>query len=360
MKILIASSYKHAWNSVRPEAEMFIEMVKQGHQVTVVTQGDADYVARFRDNGIKVIDCYPTKKICPTTIKTIHRELKDGDYDICYGFNSKTIPNAAFACIGTKAKMVTYRGTTGGLYRHDPSAYLTHLHPKVSGIVCVSNAVRDDVRQRVWQHKENVTTIYKGHQLDWYKVEPTKREDFGLGEDTIVAVCAAHVRPSKGISVLIEATHHINNPNFHLLLVGSGFEPHLDQIKQSPMSSRIHVVGHRQDVPSIMAMADFQVQPSISGEGLPRTIIEAMANGTTSVVTTTGGSPELVDDGVTGYVVPTGDATAFAEAMNKLISDREKIHAFSLAAKQKLNEEFNAAKTVEKHIAFFSALLAND
>ncbi|MFT6141902.1 MAG: hypothetical protein ACJAXN_003139, partial [Psychromonas sp.] len=56
MKILVCSSYKHAWNSVRPEAEIFIEMVNQGYQVTVATQGDAEYVSRFRDNGVKVMD----------------------------------------------------------------------------------------------------------------------------------------------------------------------------------------------------------------------------------------------------------------------------------------------------------------
>ncbi|WP_297475173.1 glycosyltransferase family 4 protein [uncultured Photobacterium sp.] len=357
MKILVASSYNHAWNSVRPEAEMFIQMVKQGHQVTVATQGDADYVARFRDHGITVIDCYPTKKICPKTIRTLHHELKTGKYDICYGFNSKTIPNAAFACIGTKAKMITYRGTTGGLYRHDPTAYLTHLHPKVQGVICVSNAVRDDVRQHVLCNPDNVVTIYKGHQLAWYNVAPTTRASFNLTDDDIIAVCAAHVRPSKGISVLIEATHHIKNPNFHLLLIGSGFEPHFDEIKQSPMAERIHIIGHRQDVPSIMAMADFQVQPSISGEGLPRTIIEAMANGTTSVVTTTGGSPELVDDGKTGYVVPVGNAAAFAAAMNKLINDKNKIQQFSLAAKEKLDHEFNATETVRNHIAYFNHIL---
>lgn len=357
MKILVASSYNHAWNSVRPEAEMFIQMVKQGHQVTVATQGDADYVARFRDHGIKVIDCYPTKKICPKTIRTLHHELKTGKYDICYGFNSKTIPNAAFACIGTQAKMITYRGTTGGLYRHDPTAYLTHLHPKVQGVICVSNAVRDDVRQHVLCNPNNVVTIYKGHQLAWYNVDPTTRDSFNLTDDDIIAVCAAHVRPSKGISVLIEATHHINNPHFHLLFIGSGFEPHFDEIKQSPMAERIHIIGHRQDVPSIMAMADFQVQPSISGEGLPRTIIEAMANGTTSVVTTTGGSPELVDDGKTGYVVPVGDAAAFAAAMNKLINDKNKIHQFSVAAKEKLDHEFNATETVRNHIAYFNRIL---
>lgn len=357
MKILVCSSYKHAWNSVRPEAEMFIEMVKQGHQVTVATQADAEYVSRFRDEGVKVMDCFPTKKVCPKTIKALHQELKSNNYDICYAFNSKTIPNAAFACIGTKTKLVAYRGTTGGLYRHDPSAYLTQLHPRVDGIVCVSNAVTDDVKQRVWKNKDNVITIYKGHQLDWYQVEPTPRSEFNLNNDNIIAVCAAHVRPSKGISVLIQATHHVKNENFHLILAGSGFEPHFDEIKASPMANRIHFIGHRTDIPSLMTMADFQVQPSISGEGLPRTIIEAMANATASVVTTTGGSPELVVDGETGYIVATNDADAFGTAMNKLVSSKEKCAEMGQKAQQRLEKHFSSKETVKQHLSYFSKLI---
>jgi glycosyltransferase involved in cell wall biosynthesis len=357
MKILVCSSYKHAWNSVRPEAEMFIEIAHQGHQVTVATQGDAEYVSRFRDNGVKVMDCFPSGKICFKSITTLHRELIDGDYDICYAFNSKTIPNAAFACIGTKAKLVVYRGTTGGLYRHDPTAYLTLLHPRVDGVVCVSNAVQKDVSKRVWKNKQNVVTIYKGHQLDWYQVEPTFRSEFNLSDKDIIAVCATHVRPSKGISILLQATHFIDNPNFHLILAGSGYEPHFDEIKASPMADRIHYIGHRTDIPSLMTMADFQVQPSISGEGLPRTIIEAMANATTSVVTTTGGSPELVIDGKTGYIVEAGNVKAFADGMNKLIADKGKIKSMSKAAQQRLHDEFNAKNTVEKHISYFNKLI---
>ncbi len=145
-------------------------------------------MARFRDCGVKVIDCYPNKKVCLKTIKTLHHELNSGNYDICYGFNSKTIPNLAFASIGTKAKMVSYRGTTGGLYRHDPTAYLTHLHPKVQGIVCVSNAIRDDVRETcLATHQKHVVTIYKGHQLAWYQVPQTERSEFGLNDTHVVA-----------------------------------------------------------------------------------------------------------------------------------------------------------------------------
>ncbi len=356
MKILVCASYKHAWNSVRPEAEIFIEMAKLGHEITIMTQGGVEYLDRFMKNNVKIIDCYPTKKICFKTIKCIKAELKDNSYDIVYAFNSKTIPNAAFACIGKKAKLVVYRGTTGGLYRHDPTAYLTQLHPRVDGIVCVSKAVQQDVVKQVWKNKQNVVTIYKGHQLAWYKVDPTPRSEFGLSDENIIAVCATHVRPSKGISILLKATHLIDNPNFHLILAGSGYEPHFDEIKASPMASRIHYIGHRTDIPSLMTMADFQVQPSISGEGLPRTIIEAMANGTPSVVTTTGGSPELVIDGQTGYIVKTGDVNAFAQAMNKCIGSKDGCYQMGGNAQQRLDKHFSSSETVKQHLEFFTKL----
>ena len=360
MKILVCASYLHAWNSIRPEAEIFIEMAKLGHSVTVMTEGQSEYVSRLRKHHIKVIGCYPTKKICLKTIKRIKQELKEFSYDICYAFNSKTIPNAAFACIGNKVKLVAYRGTTGGLYRHDPSAYLTQLHPRVDGVVCVSKAVQQDVVQRVWKNKKNVVTIYKGHQLEWYHVEPTRRKELGLTEENVVAVCATHVRPSKGISVLLKATHLIKNPNFHLILIGSGYEVHFDEIKNSPMTDRIHYIGHRSDVPSLMAMANFQVQPSISGEGLPRTIIEAMANGIPSVVTTTGGGPELVEDGVTGYIVQTNNVETLAEAMNKLIVNPEKTKIMGLSAQKRLQERFSSKETVRQHLDYFRMLLSQN
>ncbi|NAZ91698.1 glycosyltransferase family 4 protein [Vibrio toranzoniae] len=359
MKILVCASYLHAWNSIRPEAEIFVELANQGHSVTVMTQGESEYVDRLRTNGVKVIDCYPKRKICFDTIKTIRRELKSGEYDICYAFNSKTIPNAAFACIGLKVKLIAYRGTTGGLYRHDPSAYLTQLHPRVDGIVCVSEAVRQDVLKRVWKNKDNVVTIYKGHQLEWYQVEPTPRESLGLSQTDVVAFCAAHVRPSKGISTLLEATNYITAPNFHLVLAGSGYEPHFDEMKNSPISDRIHYIGHRKDIPSLMAMSDIQVQPSVSGEGLPRTIIEAMANGTASVVTTTGGAPELVENGQTGFVVPTADAQALGEAINNIAQDKQQCIEMGIAAKERLALHFSSKVTVAEHLKYFEHLLGH-
>lgn len=361
MRILIFSSYKDAWNSVRPEAEMFIEMVKLGHQITIMTQGNAEYVTRFRDNGIKVIDAYPSKKICWKTIKALRAELRAYHYDIVYAMNSKTIPNAAFACIGfKKTKLVTYRGTVGGLYRHDPSAYLTHLHPRVDGISCVAQAVTDDVKKRVWKHQERVVTIYKGHDIAWYQAEPADLSTLGLPDNAFTVICIANARPSKGVHVLLDSAKQLGSlHNLHLLLVGRDMdsEQHLKLAEQSGMRERIHFLGYRTDVPELLAASQVQVQPSISGEGLPKTIIEAMAMAIPSVVTITGGGKELLNDGETGFVVPTNDAGAIAEKIQWLYDSEQNRLTMGQKAQQRMINDFSCQESAKQHLAFFVTLL---
>jgi hypothetical protein len=166
MNIFIVGGRGLASNQIRPEYEPYIGMAQMGHNVTVVVPPDSPYKDRLLQAGIKVLDCYPTKKICISSIRAMRRELSSKDYDIIYATNSKTIPNAAFAAIGFPAKMVAYRGTTGGLYRHDPTAYLTILHPGVDGVISVSDAVRQDVRNQVWKNHAQVVIIYRGHNPD--------------------------------------------------------------------------------------------------------------------------------------------------------------------------------------------------
>ncbi|EKO5124749.1 glycosyltransferase family 4 protein [Vibrio fluvialis] len=361
MKILIFSSYRDAWNSVRPEAEMFIEMAKLGHEVTIMTQGDAEYVPRFRDNGVKIIDCYPKKKICLNTIKTLRHALHQERYDVVYAMNSKTIPNAAFACIGFKhTKLVSYRGTVGGLYRHDPTAYLTHLHPRIDGISCVAQAVTDDVRQHVWKRADKVVTIYKGHDIAWYQAQPANLSALGLPDDAFSAICIANARPSKGVHVLLESAKQLAPlPNLHLLLVGRDMdtEQNLKLAEASGMRDRIHFLGYRKDVPELLAASQVQVQPSISGEGLPKTIIEAMAMGIPSVVTTTGGGKELLIDGETGFVVPVNDASAIADKIQWLYASEQHRQEMGRKAQQRMIKDFSCQESAQQHLDFFQSLL---
>ena len=362
MNILIVTATNSSYNSLRPDAEIVVGLSQSGHNVTVITHADSDYAQRFRDCGIEVIDGHPVKKISLKCIKLIKHLLSSRHYDVVYATNSKAIPNAAFACIGTNVKFVTYRGTTGGLYRHDPSAYLTHLHPRVDGVICVSDAVRDDVSKRVWKNRKNVVTIHKGHELSWYNKPPADLSEFGIAESDFTVICAVNARPSKGIAVMIEAADKLADiENLHILLVGRGMseEPYSSLIKNNKMHARIHLAGYRYDAPELIVASDVLAQPSVSGEGLPRAMMEAMCYGTPPVITTTGGGKEVVEDGVTGFVVPVKDPAALANRIRQLYQQPELVKEMSVRCKEKIENEFSSTKTVANYIKYFESLICS-
>ena len=360
MKILIVTSSDSSWNSIRPEAELFIELARRGHQLTVMTQAGSEYGRRYAANGIKVIDHHPRNKISFEYIGINRREIQAEPYNIVYATNSKSIPNAAFACIGQQVKFVTYRGTTGGLYRRDPSAYLTHLHPRVDGIVCVSRTVRDDVQSRVWKNRKWVVAIHKGHDLAWYDQQSADLGEFGIGQEAFVAICAVNARPSKGIEVMLRAAKLLADlDRFHLLLVGRNMdrEPYTSLIKASGMCERIHVTGYRHDAPELIGASSVLVQPSISGEGLPRAMMEALGNGTPSIITTTGGGQEVITDGVNGFVVAANDPQWIAERIRQLYDQPLLLDTMATCCRETLATRFSLQQTASHYESYFSAIL---
>jgi glycosyltransferase involved in cell wall biosynthesis len=360
MNILILAGSRSAFNQLRPEYETFIGIANKGHNITIVIQPDSPYVPRLRELGIRLLHCYPEKKICVATIRALRAELRQTHYDIIFSTTSKTIPNSAFAALGFPAKLVAYRGTTGGLYRHDPTAYLTILHPRVDGVICVSEAVRQDVLRRVWTNREHVVTIHKGHDVSWYDKKPADLSEFRIAADQFVLICAVNVRPSKGIDVMLEATRQLASlPNLHLILAGKGMdtEPYSSMIAASPMRERIHAIGFRTDAPELIAASDVLVQPSRSGEGLPRAVMEAMGYGTPVVITDTGGGKEVVKDGISGFIVPVEDPLAIANSVSRLYNDPPLAAEMSANAKSSIQNEFSSENTVKKYIAYFEALI---
>ncbi|HEY9052824.1 MAG TPA: glycosyltransferase family 4 protein [Gammaproteobacteria bacterium] len=360
MNILVFGSTESSISSVRPEAEIYIDLSQRGHNLTIITHGNSAYAQRYREHGIEVIDYHPRHKISLKAIKLVRKLLTTRHFDILYATNSKTIPNAAFASIGLPVKLIAYRGTTSGLYRHDPSSYLTLLHPRLDGIICVSDAVRDIVASKVWGDSKSIVTIHKGHDLAWYDKPAADLSQFGITEGDFTAICVINARPHKGLSVMLEATEHLAHlDRLHLLLVGKNIntEPYTTLISNSKMKDRIHVTGYRQDAPELIAASDILVQPSISGEGLPRTVMEALGYGTPPVITTTGGGKEVIQDGINGFIVPVKDAKAIANRVTQLYNDPELVKKLSSQCRETLKTTFSLETTVDKYIKYFESMI---
>ena len=360
MNILACTSSDCSFNSLRPEHEIYISLAKAGHNVSIITHKNAPYKELFLENNINVMEQPIIKKISFKSIRLIRETIKQKSIEIVYATNSKSIPNAAFACIGTPAKLVAYRGTASGLYWHDPGSYLGTLHPRVNGIICVSKYVYKYVASKKILKNKNIVSIYKGHELDWYDKKSADLGEFGIKQNDFTAICVTNARPHKGIHIALQATNKLADiNNFHLLLVGNGMdkEPYKSLINNSKMKERIHLAGYRNDAPELISASNLLIQPSIAGEGLPRVVLESMAYGTPVVASANPGSMEIIDDGINGCIVDVGDSDAIANKVRELYDSPELLKSLSENSPKVLLEKMSHAKTVEHYINYFESLL---
>ena len=361
MKILVIPNRGRSFNAVRPEAECYIHLAKLGHDVTVMSSATNAYVDKYKHSNVTFIELATLKKHSWAVIKQIHQYIKENAIDIVYATESKGIPNAAFACIGTKAKMIAYRGTSGGMYKTDPSNYLCMLHPRINGVICVSSPVTDNVKSKVRNSiKANVETIYKGHDLNWYQEPAVDLPSLGSDKKYFNVLCIGSPRPHKGTHILLAAAKELADiEDLRIILVGDNLNTPsvIEQIKNSGMSERIIQTGFRNDVPAIAKACDLLILPSLSKEGLTRTVLESLSNGTPVVASANDGVVETIENGVNGYLVPIGDASAIADKIKQLYHNSERLKILSDNATKVIKDKMSHAKTIENMERYFQRML---
>ena len=350
-------------HSDRPEAETFIGLRSLGFDIRVLSSPRARHYERLRDAGVPIAPLELTSRLDKPGIARIRREMDDQGTDILHLFNNKAVLNGLIAARRRRVKIVAYRGIVGNVGFFNPISWMRYLNPRVDRIVCVAEAVRRyflDMRLLgLHVPPQKVVTIYKGHDLDWYRDAPGDLASFGVPEDAFVIGCVANYRPRKGVDVLIDAMEHLP-ASIHLLLVGDmRHRKLLAQIDASPCSDRIHMLGYRDDAPALIAACNAAVLPSLRREGLPKTVIEAMAYAVPPIVTNVGGSPELVEHGRSGLVVPPGDPGALADAIETLRHDPALAEAYGQAARCRIAEHFPIANTINATAELYRELASS-
>lgn len=364
IKILVISNYRSTV-SVRPEAEIFIELKKQfGYDVTVMTYGDGEYVPRFIEAGIRVIDFFPEKKFSVAQVLRIRKELTEGQYQIIHLFNNKAMINGIFASMGLPVKVAIYRGYTGNIHWWDPFMYIKYLSPRVDKVVCLVEAIRLLMRKNLLFNKDKAITINKGHDINWYAdVTPIDWKELGVPDHAFKIVCVANVRPMKGMKYLLGATHYLPpNSNIYILLLGNGMDaPKFKKIiNGSPIKNQIINLGFRKDALRVVKAADVFALASIYGEAITKSVIEAMSVGVAPLITDIEGNVGLAIDGVSGVVVPARNAKAMADAMLRMSKDRDFTKKLGLAAREHIDKNLNTKDTVKAFDAMYRDLASTN
>jgi len=203
---------------------------------------------------------------------------------------------------------------------------------------------------------ERVRVVYNGiDHSPFESVEPTEvdvlREELGLSRVPIVSVFS-RLAPWKGQHVLLEALVHL--PGVHALLVGEalfGEDPYAKalhkQAKALGIVDRVHSLGFRRDIPRLMRLSNIVVHTSTAPEPFGRVIVEGMLARRPVVATRAGGVTEIVEDGISGVLVPPGDPKPLAKALTDLFDDPHKGCALAEAGRVVALERFSLQAMLE-------------
>jgi glycosyltransferase involved in cell wall biosynthesis len=347
---------------------MAAELVRQLHRKGVTVdlgvfdnagRGDRrilDVAAPYIQEGI-VIPC--RGQIDASAIANLRGYVKRRAPDVIHSHAYKTTFYALLARWRTSCRLVaTYHNW---LTHTATLRFYMALDKRLARYCDAAVAVSGEVALALRPHipPERLHRIGNGIDSDVYRratpVADAKRA-LGLGDRFLVGF-VGRLSSKKGLSYLLRALATLP-PAVHAVIVGDGDyrEAIVREAELLNLSERVHLLGVRDDVRPIYAALDIFVLPSES-EAFPMVVLEAMASGLPVVATDVGDTKQIVEDGLSGRVVPARDADALARALSEFINDRERALRIGAAARQRVEACFSSAQMAGAYLGLYESVL---
>lgn len=213
------------------------------------------------------------------------------------------------------------------------------------------------------EHPEKVRIVPNGINLDDFvaqKPAEDVRREIGAGRGTQLVGVLAALRPEKDLGTFLRAAAKVHRTaaEARFVLIGEGSERlKLEALaRELGIAERVLFLGDRRDVPDLLHALDVFVLSSTT-ESFPNAVLEAMAARKPVVATRVGGTPELVEDGVTGYLVPVSDPVGMAHRIVELLHDPAKRRAMGEAGRARAEREFSPGRMRQKLEELYDRLL---
>lgn len=240
------------------------------------------------------------------------------------------------------------------------------LFEHVDAIIAVGEQVRREVEAVFHPRRPRLITINTGRDVAPFEqatpeVIASKRRDLGLDPTDLCLMTVGSLSWEKNPRFLLQILPALlaQVPSVKLVYVGDGpLEASLrEQVARQDLSSHVRFAGLRSDVPQLLGAADVFALPSVT-EGLPGVLIEAGMAGVPAVAFRAGSVDDVLQDGETGFVVPTGDAGAFTAQTLKLLHDAGLRKRMAAEALTRCRRDFDIRHSVARHEALFLELVA--
>lgn len=235
----------------------------------------------------------------------------------------------------------------------------------VDNYVTSCRAVAQILNERERVPATRITIIYNGLEAAVLARPAGEQHPPGwpLPPGALALGCVGRLAVEKGQDVLLEALVRLNNTGkeLHTVLIGTGAQAAVlaARAAHADLAGRVHFTGERRDIPAWLACFDLFVLPS-RWEGISLALLEAMAAGLPVIATAVGGTPEVVEDGVTGLLVLPNDPRSLARAIQRLVEQPALRLSLGQAGRERVASHFNLEGSLRQLDKLYRSLLGKE
>ncbi len=330
--------------------------------------GGGDMIDRMSNAGARVFLLGKRRRGDVTAVTKLANLIRSEHVDLLHLHNS---PGMFW---GTLAQIAS--GTGAPIVRTEHNPYLPENMPalfrwvlppftrRASRIICVSERVRQSFAGRFPELAGKFIEIPNGIRLQDYEKLPPRAEcraQYKLLPGAKLIGTVGRLAPVKNHKLLIEALFLVRQtvPDVHLAIIGEGEmrEALAAYAADLSVSEYVSLVKETQTIDHFYGAIDIFCLSSDS-EGMPLTLLEALASGVPVVSTEVGGIPEIIENGKTGYLVPRGSADSLAQRIVELLQNPSKATELALSGRKMVHERFPAEKMIAATEAVYEEVLA--
>ncbi|HUW18209.1 MAG TPA: glycosyltransferase family 4 protein [Sedimentisphaerales bacterium] len=342
---------------------------KKGHYVCVCGSDDSD-AQRLRDVGIDVFPHQLKRNLNPIglirAVLCIRRILLEQKIDavICHSPIGAGVGRIAARLAKTPKVIYFAHGLPCAPGQNSFVWFLwfcvEKALAKITSAILVMNTYDENLAvRRLTKDPGKVFRVPgMGVDMEKFKAESSETDrqritrELGIAEGKKIVLCLAYLIRAKGVFLYFEATRRIcvTRGDVCFLLAGDG--PSMGKLKETVEKNHqqegFRLLGWRNDIPLLMRSCDIFVLPTFYFEGLPVSILEAMACGKPVVATRHRGCEDAVADGETGFLVPIKELTPLVDRISCLLCNEQRRKQMGRAARQRVEQHFGLDYCTEK------------
>ncbi len=363
----------------------------RGFPVSVITRRSSEDLLAFElDGGVEIHRVGPSGKgrgkkfaMVPGAFSLARKLARESEVLMNGGTRVLALP-ARMAIAGTRCALVLRPELNGeldgslALWGRAPSAFersmartAAGLRNRLLGRTGAIVAISETIAREAVDAGFPAGKVHRiPHGIDMSEYAPVSAEEkasrrtaLGLPTDRILITYTGRLIEGKGLETLFAALRSLADlPFWHLVLVGSGSgqvisieESLRKDAEAGALRGRVTFTGRVDNVAPYLQASDVFAFPTLD-EALGMSAVEAQACGLPAVASRTGGVPDIVEDGVTGILVPPGEMSPLADALRALVCDPERRMRFATAARARMKERFAYDTMVTRYAELFRSL----